>query len=191
LGLESEDKLKGYGVSACATCDGFFFKNKAIAVAGGGDSAVEEATFLTKFASKVYIVHRRNELRASKAMQARAFDNEKIEVVWNAVVDEVLGAPESGVTGLKLKNTKSGETSVLDCQGLFVAIGHDPNTQVFKGVLDMDENGYLLIEKGSSRTNIPGVFAAGDVADHVYRQAITAAGMGCMAALDAERYLSE
>lgn len=191
LGLESEDKLKGYGVSACATCDGFFFKNKEIAVAGGGDSAVEEATFLTKFASKVYIVHRRDELRASKAMQTRAFNNEKIEMVWNAVVDEVLGAPESGVTGLRLKDTKTGETNVLDCQGLFVAIGHDPNTQMFKGKLDMDENGYLLVEKGSSRTNVPGVFAAGDVADHVYRQAITAAGMGCMAALDAERYLSE
>jgi thioredoxin reductase (NADPH) len=191
LGLESEDKLKGYGVSACATCDGFFFKNKVIAVAGGGDSAVEEATFLTKFGSKVYIVHRRDQLRASKAMQERATNNEKIEMVWNAVVDEVLGAPESGVTGLKLKDTQTGETKVLECQGLFVAIGHDPNTQVFKGKLDMDESGYLFVVRGSSRTNVPGVFAAGDVADHVYRQAITAAGMGCMAALDAERYLSE
>jgi thioredoxin reductase (NADPH) len=191
LGMESEDKLKGYGVSACATCDGFFFKNKVIAVVGGGDSAVEEATFLTKFGSKVYLIHRRDELRASKAMQDRAFKNEKLEMVWDSVVDEVLGSPETGLTGVKLKNTKTGELSDLDCQGLFIAIGHDPNTQIFKGILDMDESGYLLLESGNSRTNVPGVFAAGDVADHVYRQAITAAGMGCMAALDAERYLNE
>ncbi|MCK5620561.1 MAG: thioredoxin-disulfide reductase, partial [Candidatus Krumholzibacteria bacterium] len=191
LGIESEDKLKGYGVSACATCDGFFFKDKVIAVIGGGDSAVEEATFLTKFGTKVYIIHRRDELRASKVMQERAFKNEKIEMVWNAVVEEVLGAPQTGVTGLKLKNTKTGELSDLACQGVFLAIGHDPNTQIFKGALDMDENGYLLVESGSTRTNVPGVLAAGDVSDHVYRQAITAAGMGCMAALDAERYLSE
>lgn len=191
LGIESEDKLKGYGVSACATCDGFFFKDKVIAVIGGGDSAVEEATFLTKFGTKVYIIHRRDELRASKVMQERAFKNEKIEMVWNAVVEEVLGAPQTGVTGLKLKNTKTGELSDLVCQGVFLAIGHDPNTQIFKGALDMDENGYLLVESGSTRTTVPGVLAAGDVSDHVYRQAITAAGMGCMAALDAERYLSE
>jgi thioredoxin reductase (NADPH) len=191
IGIESEDKLKGYGVSACATCDGFFFKDKVIAVIGGGDSAVEEATFLTKFGTKVYIIHRRDELRASKVMQERAFKNQKIEMVWNAVVEEVLGAPETGVTGVKLKNTKTGELSDLACQGVFVAIGHDPNTQIFKGALDMDENGYLLVESGSTRTNVPGVFAAGDVSDHVYRQAVTAAGMGCMAALDAERFLSE
>jgi thioredoxin reductase (NADPH) len=191
LGLESEDKLKGYGVSACATCDGFFFKEKVIAVVGGGDSALEEATFLTKFGSKVYLLHRRDELRASKAMQARAFANKKLEVVWNSTIDEVLGSPETGLTGVRLKNTKTGELSELACQGLFIAIGHDPNTQIFKGQLDMDENGYLLIESGSTRTNKPGVFAAGDVSDHVYRQAITAAGMGCMAALNAEKYLGE
>jgi len=191
LGIESEDKLKGYGVSACATCDGFFFKNKVIAVVGGGDSAVEEATFLTKFGSKVYLIHRRDELRASKAMQARAVANDKLELVWDSVVDEVLGSPETGLTGVKLKNTKTGELSDLKCQGLFIAIGHDPNTQIFKGALDMDENGYLLLQNGGTRTNVPGVYGAGDVADHVYRQAITAAGMGCMAALDAERYLSE
>lgn len=191
LGLESEDKLKGYGVSACATCDGFFFKEKVIAVVGGGDTAMEEATFLTKFGSKVYVLHRRDELRASKALQARAFANEKLEMVWNSTVDEVLGSPETGVTGVRLKNTQTGELSDLECQGLFIAIGHDPNTKIFEGQLDMDDNGYLLIENGNTKTNVPGVFAAGDVSDHVYRQAITAAGMGCMAALDAERYLNE
>ena len=191
LGLESEERLKGYGVSACATCDGFFFKSKVIAVVGGGDTAVEEATFLTKFGTKVYLIHRRDELRASKAMQARAFANEKMEMIWDSVVEEVLGAPETGLTGVKLRNTKTGESSELACQGLFIAIGHDPNTKIFEGQLDMDENGYLLIKNGSTKTNIPGVFAAGDVSDHVYRQAITAAGMGCMAALDAERYLNE
>ena len=191
LGLESEDKLKGYGVSACATCDGFFFKGKVIAVVGGGDAAVEEATFLTKFGTKVYLIHRRDELRASKAMQARASANEKMEMVWNSTVEEVLGTPETGLTGVRLKNTKSGELSELECQGLFIAIGHEPNTKIFEGQLDMDEKGYLPTETGSTKTNIPGVFAAGDVSDHVYRQAITAAGMGCMAALDAERYLNE
>jgi thioredoxin reductase (NADPH) len=191
LGLESENKLKGYGVSACATCDGFFFKEKVIAVVGGGDSAVEEATFLTKFGTKVYLIHRRDELRASKAMQTRATANEKLEMVWNSTVAEVLGSPETGLTGVKLKNTKTGELSDLECQGLFIAIGHDPNTKIFEGQLDMDDNGYLVIEAGGTKTNIPGVFAAGDVSDHVYRQAVTAAGMGCMAALDAERYLNE
>jgi thioredoxin reductase (NADPH) len=191
LGLDSEDKLKGYGVSACATCDGFFFKEKVIAVVGGGDSAVEEATFLTKFGSKVYIIHRRDELRASKVMQARAIANEKLEMVWNSVVEEVLGSPETGVSGVRLRNTKTGEKSVLDCQGLFIAIGHDPNTKIFEGQLDMDQNGYLRIQNGTTKTNVPGVFAAGDVSDHVYRQAVTAAGMGCMAALDAERYLNQ
>ena len=191
LGLEGEQKLMGYGVSACATCDGFFFKNKLIAVVGGGDTALEEATFLTKFGSKVYVIHRRDELRASRAMQDRAFKNEKLEFVWDSVVEEIHGAPETGLTGVTLRNTKTGEKSELECRGLFVAIGHDPNTSIFRGILDMDDNGYLLLESGSSRTNVPGVFAAGDVADHVYRQAITAAGMGCMAALDAERYLSE
>jgi thioredoxin reductase (NADPH) len=191
LGLENEAKLMGHGVSACATCDGFFFKEKVIAVVGGGDTAVEEATFLTKFGSKVYLIHRRDELRASKAMQSRAVANEKLELVWDSVVEEVLGSPETGVTGVTLKNVKTGEVSDLECQGLFIAIGHDPNTQIFKGKLDMDHNGYLLIESGSTKTNVPGVFAAGDVADHVYRQAVTAAGMGCMAALDAEKYLSK
>lgn len=190
LGIESEERLKGHGVSACATCDGFFFKNKVIAVVGGGDTALEEATFLAKFGSKVFVIHRRDELRASKAMQDRAFKNPKIEFVWNSLVDEVLGAADKGVAGLTLRNTKTGALSKLECQGLFVAIGHDPNTNVFKGILDMDENGYLLVQDGSTRTNVPGVFAAGDVADHKYRQAVTAAGMGCMAALDAERYLS-
>ncbi len=191
LGLENESKLMGHGVSACATCDGFFFKEKVIAVVGGGDTAVEEATFLTKFGSKVYLIHRRDELRASKAMQSRAAANEKIELVWDSVVEEVLGSPETGVTGVTLKNVKTGEVSDLECQGLFIAIGHDPNTQIFKGHLEMDDNGYLLVKNGSTKTNVPGVFAAGDVADHVYRQAVTAAGMGCMAALDAERHLSE
>jgi thioredoxin reductase (NADPH) len=191
LGLESEQKLMGYGVSACATCDGFFFKDKVIAVVGGGDTALEEATFLTKFGSKVYVIHRRDELRGSKAMQDRAFKNEKLEFVWDSVIEEVLGSAETGLIGVRLKNTRTGDTSTLECQGLFIAIGHDPNTNIFKGILDMDENGYLQLESGSSRTNVPGVFAAGDVADHTYRQAITAAGMGCMAALDAERFLSE
>jgi thioredoxin reductase (NADPH) len=187
LGIPSEEKLMGHGVSACATCDGFFFRNQVIVVVGGGDTALEEATFLTKFGSKVYVVHRRDELRASKAMQDRAFKNDTIEFIWDSVVEEVMG--DAKVAGVRLKNVKSGEERTLDCGGLFIAIGHTPNTEVFKGHLDMDENGYLLVESGSTRTNVPGVFAAGDVTDHVYRQAVTAAGLGCMAALDAERYL--
>ncbi len=188
LGIPSEEKLMGYGVSACATCDGFFFRDQVIVVVGGGDTALEEATFLTKFGSKVYLVHRRHELRASKAMQDRAFANKKIEFVWNSVVDEVIG--DMKVSAVKLKNVENGSTRTIECGGLFIAIGHTPNTQVFKDQLDMDENGYLIVEPGSTRTNIPGVFAAGDLTDHVYRQAVTAAGMGCMAALDAERYLA-
>jgi len=191
LGLESEAELMGYGVSACATCDGFFFKDRVIAVVGGGDTAMEEATFLTKFASKVYVIHRRDKLRASKAMQERAMENPKIEFIWDTVVEEVLGSRDTGVHGLRMKNVQTGKQSTLECQGFFVAIGHTPNTQVFKGILDMDDTGYLRVELGSTRTTIPGVFASGDAQDKTYRQAVTAAGTGCMAALDAERYLSE
>lgn len=191
LGLESEKLLLGYGVSTCATCDGFFFKDKELLVVGGGDSAVEEATFLTKFASKVNIVHRRDQLRASKIVQDRAFKNEKLDFIWDSEVVEILGSKEDGVTGAKLKNTKTGEETVKEAQGVFIAIGHNPNTEYFKGQLDMDDVGYLITKSGSSETNVPGVFAAGDVQDSVYRQAITAAGSGCMAAIDAERFLEE
>jgi thioredoxin reductase (NADPH) len=187
LGLEKESVLLGHGLSTCATCDGFFFRGQEIAVVGGGDSAVEEATFLTKFASKVYLIHRRDTLRASKIMQDRALNNPKIEMVWNTTVEDLLG--DSKLEGAVLRNTVTGETSTLPVTGLFVAIGHRPNTDLFKGVLDMEDTGYLVTRPGSSYTNVDGVFACGDVQDHTYRQAITAAGSGCMAAIDTERWL--
>lgn len=190
LGLPTEQHLMGYGVSACATCDGFFFSGKPIAVIGGGDSAMEEASFLSKFASRVTLVHRRDSFRASKIMQDRALNNPKIDVLWNKEVLEVVGTREGGVKALNLKDTVTGELSTFETQGLFLAIGHTPNTKVFKGHLDLDDDGYVLKEAGSTRTRIAGVFAAGDVADKVYRQAITAAGTGCQAALDAERWLA-
>jgi thioredoxin reductase (NADPH) len=191
LGLPSEQTLQGRGVSYCATCDAAFFRDKVVVVVGGGDSAMEEATFLTRFAQKVVIVHRRDEFRASPIMVDRARANEKIEIVLNAVVDEVLGTEDGRVTGVRLRNILTGETTDLEADGLFVAVGHDPNTALFLDWLDHDEQGYLVTEPGSTRTNIPGVFAAGDVQDHTYRQAVTAAGSGTMAALDAQRYLDE
>ncbi len=187
LGLPSESRLMGHGVSTCATCDGFFFRGKEIAVIGGGDSAVEEATFLTKFASKVTLVHRRDKLRASKIMQDRAMNNEKIAFQWNSSLEEVIG--DDVVTGVKLRNNQTNQTEKIALSGVFVAIGHTPNTSLFKGKIDMDETGYIRTQPHRSTTNIPGVFAAGDVQDSIYRQAITAAGSGCMAAIDAERYL--
>jgi len=189
LGLEREKELQGFGVSACATCDGFFFTGKEVAIVGGGDTAMEEALFLTRFATKVHLIHRREELRASKIMQKRVLNNEKIEVHWNKVIDDILGEKPEGVSGIKLKDTKTDDISTLDVGGLFIAIGHVPNTKLFKDFMETDENGYLIADAGSSRTSIEGVFAAGDVRDHVYRQAITAAGSGCMAAFDAERWL--
>ena len=190
LGLESEKKLMGYGVSACATCDGFFFKEKKVLIVGGGDSAMEEATFLTKFASSVSIVHRRDEFRASKIMQERALNNPKIDVIWNSSIEEMLGDPaDKGLTGVILKNTVSGKTSEMACDGVFIAIGHTPNSQLFKGKLDLDDKGYILTGAKNTKTSVPGVFASGDIQDTVYRQAITAAGSGCMAALDAEHFL--
>jgi len=187
LDLPNEERLLGHGVSACATCDGFFFRNQRIAVVGGGDSAMEEATFLTRFAEKVYLIHRRDSFRASRIMADRALSNEKIEVRYNTVVEDILG--EDKVTGLALRNVVSGEGSTLDVTGMFVAIGHDPRSELVRGQVDLDPAGYVLVEAPSTRTNLPGVFACGDLVDHTYRQAITAAGTGCAAALDAERWL--
>jgi len=187
LGLDAEERLIGHGLSTCATCDGFFFRGKEIAVVGGGDSAIEEATFLTKFASKVTLIHRRDTLRASKIMQDRALSNPKIEMLWNSTVVDLVG--DAQLEAIKVQNTVTGVETTMPMSGLFIAIGHRPNTDVFKGVLDMEDSGYLITRPDSTYTNIPGVFACGDVKDHVYRQAITAAGSGCMAAIDAERWL--
>ena len=187
LGLEAEERLIGHGLSTCATCDGFFFRGKEIAVVGGGDSAIEEASFLTKFASKVTLIHRRDSFRASKIMQDRALNNPKIEMLWNTAVTDIVGKDQ--LESISLKNTVTGKESSMNVAGLFIAIGHRPNTDVFKGVIDMEDSGYLITRPDSTYTNIEGVFACGDVKDHVYRQAITAAGSGCMAAIDTERWL--
>ena len=189
LGLDSEKRLMGYGLSACATCDGFFFKEKEVVVVGGGDTAMEESLFLTKYVTKASVIHRRNSLRASKVMQERAIKNPKISFVWDSVVEEIYGDPKNGgVQGVRLKNVKTGEAQDFKCDGVFIAIGHEPNTKLFAGQLELDEQGYIITHHETA-TNIPGVFACGDVQDHVYRQAVTAAGTGCMAAMDAERYL--
>jgi thioredoxin reductase (NADPH) len=189
LGVEGEERLRGFGVSACATCDGFFFKEKELIIVGGGDTAMEEALFLTKFASKVTVVHRRDAFRASPIMVDRIFDHPKIDVLWDSVVDEIVG--ETLVTGAKIRNVKTDEVTDFTADGLFVAIGHTPNTKVFNGSLELDETGYILTEPGTTVTSVEGVFAAGDVSDKIYRQAVTAAGMGCQAALDAQRWLHE
>ena len=192
LGLDSEKKFQGYGVSACATCDGFFFKDKQVAVIGGGNSAVEEALYLTNFASKVYLVHRRDELRAEKILQDRLFKNEKVECVWDSELKEIVGDEDPlNVKSINIKNTKTNETSSIELDGVFVAIGHDPATQIFRDQVEMDEDGYIITKPDSTLTNVEGVYAAGDVKDKIYRQAVTAAGMGCMAALEAEKYLAE
>jgi len=190
LNIPSEQRFMGRGVSACATCDGFFFKDQEVMIVGGGDTACEEALFLTRFAKRVRIIHRRDQLRASKIMQQKVFDHPKIEMCWNAVVDDILGEDPKGVNGIRLKNTTTGEFSEEACDGVFIAIGHQPNTSVFKGQIELDEKGYIITGKGTA-TNIPGIFAAGDVQDAKYRQAITAAGSGCMAALDAQHFLEE
>ena len=187
LGIPNEDRLLGYGVSTCATCDGFFFRDQQIAVVGGGDSALEEALFLSRFGSKVSVIHRRDELRASKIMRERAFTNEKIEFRWNSTVSDILG--DTKVSGLRLRDTVTGEETELDATGLFVAIGHEPNSSLFKGQLELEDNGYVRTFDGTTRTSVDGVFACGDVQDHYYRQAVTSAGSGCMAAIDAERWL--
>ena len=191
LGLDSERRLLGHGVSTCATCDGFFFKDKEVIVVGGGDTAVEEAVFLTKYATKVFIIHRRDKLRASKIMQERAFKNKKIEFIWDSIVVEILGDKEKGISGVKIRNVNTGEIKEKACQGVFIAIGHTPNTRLFEGQLEMDERGYIITKNGTTETSVSGVFASGDVQDHRYRQAITAAGTGCMAAMDAEKFLEE
>ncbi len=192
LNLKSEQEYRGFGVSGCATCDGFFYKDKEVAVIGGGNAAVEEAIFLTKFAIKVKLIHRRNELRAEKMLQKKLMENKKIEIIWDSVLEEVLGNKNpKGVTGIKIKNVKTNKITQINIHGLFIAIGHNPATSLFKGQLDMDKEGYLITKPDSTATNKPGVFAAGDVKDKVFRQAVTAAGMGCMSALEAEKFLSK
>ncbi len=192
LGIESEEKFKGYGVSACATCDGFFFKNKIVAVVGGGNTAAEEALYLTLHAKKVFLIHRRDQLRAEKILQQRLFKNPKIQVIWDSNIKEIHGNENpKKVTGISITNKKIEKIKSIDLDGVFIAIGHDPATKIFKNKIKLDKEGYILTNSGSTRTNIPGIFAAGDVADKIYRQAVTAAGMGCMAALDAEKYIAE
>jgi thioredoxin reductase (NADPH) len=191
LGIESEEKLSGQGVSYCATCDAFFFRDKVVAVVGGGDSAMEEADFISRFASKVYVIHRRDALRASKAMQQRILSNDKVDILWNSVVDEILDVNVGKVTGLRLKDTQTGELREIDCDGVFPSIGHDPTTRLFVDQLELDQAGYIVVKNGTTATSVPGVFAAGDCVDKRYRQAITAAGTGCQASLDALKFIEE